>query len=164
VLRASLGKREIRNRLLDADGRPVTSLAVAKKLYPEAAAQAEAILAKAEGGPVRLTRQQIVGLVGKWYVKELARARLDAEVLSFDAYTRKTHLPCTRSSNATASVAPLSVGDRTALGVSRTSLRASASAIGDGLHVVISRTRESIAFLCQHLSRGIVIGGPSRSA
>jgi hypothetical protein len=77
VLREAVGKREIRIRLTDADGRPVTSLAVAKRLYPEAAAQAEAILAKAGGGPVRLTRQQIVGLVGKWYVKELAKAEAD---------------------------------------------------------------------------------------
>ena len=44
----------------------------AKLKYPDAAAQADALLARAAGGAARLTHQQIVALSGLWYGRELA--------------------------------------------------------------------------------------------
>jgi hypothetical protein len=45
----------------------------AKLLYPEKVAEADMLLARAAGGAVRLTQQQVVALAGTWYAKELAR-------------------------------------------------------------------------------------------
>jgi hypothetical protein len=73
ALREAVGKTVIQIRLLDQNGQPIRTPALAKRFYGEAAARAEAILAKAEGGPVRLTDVQTVGLVGKWYPGQLAK-------------------------------------------------------------------------------------------
>ena len=45
----------------------------AKLLYPEKAAEADVLLARAAGGAAHLTQQQVVALAGTWYAKELAR-------------------------------------------------------------------------------------------
>jgi integrase len=48
------------------------SAAEAKLKYPEAAAEADALLARAAGGAVHLTHQQVIALCGAWYGRELA--------------------------------------------------------------------------------------------
>jgi integrase len=60
-LRQALGKTEFRISLGTKD------LREAKRLYPEKAAEVEARFARAAGGPVVLTHQQIIALAGRWY-------------------------------------------------------------------------------------------------
>ncbi|HEV2548055.1 MAG TPA: DUF6538 domain-containing protein [Stellaceae bacterium] len=60
-LRQTLGKTEFRISLGTKDSRE------AKRLYPEKAAEVEARLAQAAGGPVVLTHQQTIALAGRWY-------------------------------------------------------------------------------------------------
>ena len=65
-LRAKLGGRtEFRISLGTKD------LREAKRRYPGTAAEVEAILAQARGGPVTLTHRQIIALAGRWYTQKL---------------------------------------------------------------------------------------------
>ncbi len=64
-LRATIGRGEYRISLGTND------LAEAKRKYPANAAEVDAMLAQAAGGPVILTPQQIVALAGLWYRREL---------------------------------------------------------------------------------------------
>src|SRR6266446_5345140 len=64
-LRAVIGRGEYRISLGTKD------LAEAKRRYPAKAAEVDAMLAQAAGGPVVLTPQQIVALAGLWYRREL---------------------------------------------------------------------------------------------
>jgi integrase len=63
-LRAIIGKTEIRIPL-SKDPRE------AKRLYPDAATKAEAMLSQAAGGRVHLSHQQIIALTGLWYSRSL---------------------------------------------------------------------------------------------
>jgi integrase len=64
-LRSIIGRGEYRISLGTKD------LAEAKRQYPTKAAEVDAMLAQAAGGPVVLTQQQIVALAGLWYRREL---------------------------------------------------------------------------------------------
>ena len=65
-LRAAFGGRtEFRVSLGTKD------LREAKRRYPEKAAEVEAILAQACGGPVTLMHKQIIALAGRWYSQKL---------------------------------------------------------------------------------------------
>ena len=64
-LRDALGRTEFRISLRTKD------LREAKLRYPETAAEVEAKLAQAAGGPAHLTHRQIVALAGRWYRRKL---------------------------------------------------------------------------------------------
>ncbi len=77
-LRAGVGRLHNRPSLTELRIPLGTSDArLAKLKYPEAAAQADTILARAAGGAVHLTQQQIVALGGVWYGRELAAREAD---------------------------------------------------------------------------------------
>ena len=65
-LRPIVGKREIKVSL------STKSLREAKLRYPKAAAQADRMLQRAEGGAIRLTHKQILALAAEWYKRQLA--------------------------------------------------------------------------------------------
>ncbi len=65
-LRPRVGKWEIKVSL------NTKSLREAKLSYPEAAARANLILQRAEGGAIELTHKQILALAGEWYRRQLA--------------------------------------------------------------------------------------------
>lgn len=67
ALRAALGKTEFRISLGTKDIRE------AKRLYPATAAEVDAKLSQATGGPVSLTIKQIAALAGRWYRESIAR-------------------------------------------------------------------------------------------
>ena len=65
-LRPLVGKREIKISL------NTKSLREAKLRYPGAAAQANLILQRSQGGAIELTHKQILALAGEWYKRQLA--------------------------------------------------------------------------------------------
>lgn len=65
-LRKTLGRTEFRISLGTKDPRQ------AKRLYLEKAAEVEARLAQAGGGPVTLTHKQVLALAGRWYTEMAA--------------------------------------------------------------------------------------------
>src|ERR1700746_2014754 len=64
-LRAALGRTEFRISL------GTKSLRDAKLRYPEVAADVDAKLRQASGGPAALTHLQVTALAGRWYRREL---------------------------------------------------------------------------------------------
>ncbi|MBI2254388.1 MAG: tyrosine-type recombinase/integrase [Proteobacteria bacterium] len=73
ALRPIIGKTEYRISLKTKD------LKEAKRRYPDAAAKVDAALVAAEGGPVRLTNEQVHALAGEWLQRELERLKADPD-------------------------------------------------------------------------------------
>lgn len=70
-LREALGRTEYRISLHTKD------IKEAKRRYPDVAAKVDAEFIAAEGGPVRLTNEQVYALAGEWLKRELEKQRAD---------------------------------------------------------------------------------------